>query len=1398
MKSLNCPPQGLTAVWPLLIVLATFSSVNGQCDSLQSTAFFDMDACYSYFSNGSGGDFSEFTADIQSGDDCSTLEIVGDHLYRDNPSVNTHSCTPGMSGSPAMCVSSDGDCTFNPGSAKSVKIDVLVSPGVDGTGSLRSIEFYEQAPPTFSWINGSSGPNNYPTQFAVRVLREGMEIYVSADNPTEMAWTLRKFNFTGNPDFNVTEPTTFNIELLGYCPVGNGASVSAWDLESITIAAGCGAESVYGGTLEGGPFEFCVGDGEDDNVSGVTLMGNSGSNSQYVVTDTIGTILGLPPTPEAVNFDGAGDGVCLIWHLSYEDGLQGLEGGNNVSDLQGCYSFSNAITVVRNQPAGGVLEGGPFEFCVGDGEADHVSGVTLSGATGGNSQYVVTDTAGTILGLPPSPEAVNFDGAGGGICLIWHLSYEDGLEGLEMGNNAADLVGCFSLSNPVTVVRNQPMGGVLEGGPFEFCIGDGEADNVSGVTLSENSGANSQYVVTDTIGTILGLPPSPEAVNFDGAGPGVCLIWHLSYEDGLEGLEMGNNAADLVGCYSLSNPITVIRNQPMGGVLEGGPFEFCVGDGEPDNVSGVTLSGNSGGNSQYVVTDTAGTILGLPPSPEAVNFDGAGGGICLIWHLSYEDGLEGLEMGNNAADLVGCYSLSNPVTVIRNQPMGGVLEGGPFEFCVGDGEPDNVSGVTLSENSGTNSQYVVTDTAGTILGLPPSPEAVNFDGAGMGICLIWHLSYEDGLEGLEMGNNAADLVGCYSLSNPITVIRNQPEGGVLEGGPFEFCVGDGEADNVSGVTLSGNYGSNSQYVVTDTAGTILGLPPSPEAVDFDGAGGGICLIWHLSYEDGLEGLEVGNNAGDLVGCFSLSNPITVVRNQPMGGVLEGGPFEFCVGDGEPDNVSGVTLSENSGTNSQYVVTDTIGTILGLPPSPEAVNFDGAGTGICLIWHLSYEDGLEGLEMGNNAGDLVGCYSLSNPVTVIRNQPMGGVLEGGSFEFCAGDGEADNVTGVTLTGNSGGNSQYVVTDTAGTILGLPPSPEAVDFDGAGGGVCLIWHLSYEDGLEGLEMGNNAADLVGCYSLSNPVTVIRTQPMGGVLEGGPFEFCVGDGEPDNVSGVTLSGYSGPNTQYVVTDTIGTILGLPPSPEAVDFDGAGDGVCLIWHMSYEDGLEGLETGANVSDLVGCFGLSNPITVIRNQPMGGVLMGGPFDFCVGDGEPDNVSGVELFDNSGANSQYVVTDTVGEILGLPPAPEAVDFDGAGTGVCLIWHLRFADGLQGLEVGNNAMTDLVGCFSLSNPITVNRIDTADCSGLNNEQVKMDYKLYPNPTNDYVTVSMKEMHSEQVTIQIFSQTGVLMESDVAYFTEGDKVIDVSQFVPGQYYMRVIGNTESRTKSFVVMQ
>jgi len=76
----------------------------------------------------------------------------------------------------------------------------------------------------------------------------------------------------------------------------------------VQIFAQC---NVNGGHLSGGPFQFCVEDGVSDNIEigSIHLQGNRGPNSQWVVTDEDGNILGLPPMPDVVNFDGAGFGT---------------------------------------------------------------------------------------------------------------------------------------------------------------------------------------------------------------------------------------------------------------------------------------------------------------------------------------------------------------------------------------------------------------------------------------------------------------------------------------------------------------------------------------------------------------------------------------------------------------------------------------------------------------------------------------------------------------------------------------------------------------------------------------------------------------------------------------------------------------------------------------------------------------------------------------------------------------------------------------------------------------------------------------------------------------------------------------------------------------------------------
>jgi len=440
--------------------------------------------------------------------------------------------------------------------------------------------------------------------------------------------------------------------------------------------------------------------------------------------------------------------------------------------------------------------------------------------------------------------------------------------------------------------------------------------------------------------------------------------------------------------------------------------------------------------------------------------------------------------------------------------------------------------------------------------------------------------------------------------------------GAISGGPFTFCV-DGTPDMVTGieVTTESNVGSMSTWVVTDAEGKILGLPPTVEAlegVDFDEAGAGVCLVWYLRYDEGLEGLEPGENANDLNGTFDLSNSVEVTRNKTEAGELIGGPFEFTV-DGMPDMVSGISLNnpDSSGTNSTYVITDSEGKILGLPPTLTAVkgvDFDGAGVGTCLIWYLRFEDGLKGAEVGLNANDLDGCFELSNPLTVIRNQgetmASAGTLMGDDFFFCV-DGTPDYASGITLDDSmaSGSSSGYIITEVNGNILGLPPTlaaVEGVDFDAAGPDICRLYHITYNGNVDGREVGGNIDGISGDFALSNPIVVTRALTQAGEISAATeFNFTV-DGTPDYVTGIMRDDTAtGSLNTWVITDDQGNILGLPPTInalEGVNFDAASPGICLIWYLRYEEGIKGLEAGANANDLEGCFDLSNSLSVTRN----------------------------------------------------------------------------------------------------------------------------------------------------------------------------------------------------------
>jgi len=212
---------------------------------------------------------------------------------------------------------------------------------------------------------------------------------------------------------------------------------------------------------------------------------------------------------------------------------------------------------------------------------------------------------------------------------------------------------------------------------------------------------------------------------------------------------------------------------------------------------------------------------------------------------------------------------------------------------------------------------------------------------------------------------------------------------------------------------------------------------------------------------------------------------------------------------------------------------------------------------------------------SGAGDLPSSWSAGAPTICAENDATGACeVEGGSIALDNGttetsicvDGNADPLN-VTVSGANGQNGGWIITDSNNNILGLPQAPP-FDLDGAGVGTCIIWYIRYEEGLTGKMMGNNLADLDGCFDLSNGVTVIREAPDGGMvsLADGSTEFTGTAG--DIVFEVTHTTAS-PNLSYwyIITDNNDNILTWLNSADGntINADQAPAGECHVWGWNY-----------------------------------------------------------------------------------------------------------------------------------------------------------------------------------------------------------------------------------------
>jgi hypothetical protein len=196
-------------------------------------AYWDLEACHAFASQGTHINYSEFIPATFS-ETC--LEVNATNVRRNQ---GEHSCSFGFDDTGvSMCIGGQETCNsskvdYN----QALQFSVNIRPGQ--TGRITGLQFYEASPEQFEWVMGISGPNNYLQKYLIRVLKDGKIIYYKDELTSQRDWNLVTFDFANNNHFAFSKETEFIFEIIPYCPVGNGAEHSVWDIDEIKVLGGC-------------------------------------------------------------------------------------------------------------------------------------------------------------------------------------------------------------------------------------------------------------------------------------------------------------------------------------------------------------------------------------------------------------------------------------------------------------------------------------------------------------------------------------------------------------------------------------------------------------------------------------------------------------------------------------------------------------------------------------------------------------------------------------------------------------------------------------------------------------------------------------------------------------------------------------------------------------------------------------------------------------------------------------------------------------------------------------------------------------------------------------------------------------------------------------------------------
>ncbi len=1217
----------------LVLLCLCLTSLYGNNDTQNARLTYDFDDCQALIGAEQHIDYSEFTAIVESDSECNILSSSGP-LFRINPTVNNHSCTPGFTGT-AMCVSAAMACQADFSSENRIIVPFSLTGSADQNATLTSISFQHRSPDVFEWIQGETGENNPPSLFAVRLLRDGVEVFRSEGNSTNAPWNLANFQFSGGDAFATNGSVAYQLEILPYCVDGTG-DVMIWDIDDLMINASCATDLPQGGVLSTTDLtDICLNAGS--TTVAFNVSGNSGSNSTLVVTDMSGAIISLS-TASVIDFASFGAGSFQVLNISYEEVLENAVIGNNIQNITGCFAFSNAISVnslsLDTTPVISSPDGSTITFCVNpmtriDLNSTNTGAQGIYVALNGNMIAAIANSASELF----STSLTSFD--------VARVEFVGDVSGLEVGASIDGLSGCALVSNRIRFQR-QGLSTPTISAPqqfFDICARDGIDDIIQVSGSAAPSGAVGRFVILDPDGRIIDVRVDGN-INGDGLPLGDCFIRYIISEGSVAGLVPGGNIDNLSGCFALSTAsIQANKRATGGGVFATAANTTSINICRTDTSSMIletVLRNNIFPNIIYPVVDENNIVTGFLNGPN-LDLSELPAGRIEIYALSFDGQNQPAQIGADLSLLApSCDVLSNPIVVNISEVFASSISVGgatSTELCFSSLNAN--ASVTITETGGSSpfSNYIVTDLAGNILSFQGSGTNVSVSGNFGDGCQIWNIRHGIGTQNLAVGRNISELMGCFELSNPVNVSKLSVNPGVIatlnNTSDVRLCT-----NNPTFELMSANLeAENNLWFLTTTDGTIISSQNS-NSFDLAGVEPGTFRVYRFAYNGTLQAFTPGTSVFSLSAtCGGLSNfvQITLADGNTAGGSISiGGGSTLLLCPNNTGQVFQFDVAGGIGSSALYLAVDGSGQILRVSNS-NSFTLDGLTSGMFEILRVSFNGVLNNATVGGNINGLDGCFSLSNPIAVSRDLNfVGGTLSfvgtpGNELQICVGIGTNDPVA-VAIDGAGGAVNQLVVTDDAGVILALPAS-SPLNFESIVPGVCFVYNVASDMPLDPSIVGTQLSSLSGCFDLSNSLRVVRNSPDAGTISvdgSSNVTVCVDDSGAN--LNVDFSGGGSGAAQYLVTDADLNILSIQSS-RAVSIANTGNGSCIIWRITSFGEVGGLAVGQNAASLTGCFDLSNSVAVTKQDPVDASMAMSTVMF--------GLEECNAFINSGTNEDY-------------------------------------------------------------------------------------------------------------------------------------------------------------------